>query len=220
MGSLPTADGTSATAKAGCLIVLDATGKAVETLSGRHINGPWDVIAWEGRGFAVLFVSNVRNGMLAASPNMVDRGTVVRLVLVGINGERPRVVSSTLIGSGFPERTDPNALVIGPTGVAPGDDGASFVADTVGNRIAVIPNAFSRSESDGAGRTVSSSGALNGPNGDLIFSDHHRHGNRSLVDGPKKILSGWFGWFFTSWAAGTPAHWSTPGMTKNCAAGR
>ena len=35
VGSLPTRDGTSATAKAGCLIVLNPWGTAVETISGR-----------------------------------------------------------------------------------------------------------------------------------------------------------------------------------------
>jgi len=37
VGSLPTADGTSATAQAGCLIVLDSLGNAVETFFGSLI---------------------------------------------------------------------------------------------------------------------------------------------------------------------------------------
>jgi hypothetical protein len=41
VGSLPTSDGTSATVKAGCLIVLNRFGKPVETFSGHGINGPW-----------------------------------------------------------------------------------------------------------------------------------------------------------------------------------
>jgi hypothetical protein len=40
VGSLPTSDGTSATMKAGCLIVLDSMGKPVETFYGSLINGP------------------------------------------------------------------------------------------------------------------------------------------------------------------------------------
>ncbi|MFZ0006765.1 MAG: hypothetical protein WAK94_00825, partial [Steroidobacteraceae bacterium] len=39
VGSLPTADGTSATMQAGCLIVLDSMGNAVETWLGSLING-------------------------------------------------------------------------------------------------------------------------------------------------------------------------------------
>ena len=43
VGSLPTTDGTSATAAAGCLIVLDSHGNVRETISGHGINGPWDM---------------------------------------------------------------------------------------------------------------------------------------------------------------------------------
>ncbi|MFI5010556.1 MAG: hypothetical protein ACHQDY_09805, partial [Solirubrobacterales bacterium] len=39
VGSLPTANGNAATAQAGCLIVLDSSGKAVQTISGPPING-------------------------------------------------------------------------------------------------------------------------------------------------------------------------------------
>ena len=46
VGSLPTSDGTSATAKAGCLIILDSNGNVVETLNNAYgINGPWDLTA-------------------------------------------------------------------------------------------------------------------------------------------------------------------------------
>jgi hypothetical protein len=45
VGSLPTSDGTSATAKAGALIVLNSFAKVVGTISGGPINGPWDMTA-------------------------------------------------------------------------------------------------------------------------------------------------------------------------------
>lgn len=45
VGSLPTTDGTSATARAGCLLVLDSNGNVVETFYGSLINGPWDMAA-------------------------------------------------------------------------------------------------------------------------------------------------------------------------------
>jgi hypothetical protein len=38
VGSLPTSDGTAATAQAGCLLVLNSTGQVVETFSGAPIN--------------------------------------------------------------------------------------------------------------------------------------------------------------------------------------
>src|SRR5215831_10215928 len=141
VGSLPTSDGTSATAQAGCLIVLDSSGNVRETFSGHGINGPWDMTALDGGGVAELFVTNVLNGTVAASPNVVNGGTVLRLLLVISGSSPPRLAAITKIGSGFAERTDPAALVVGPTGVGLGADGTLYVADTVNSRIAAIPNA-------------------------------------------------------------------------------
>ena len=45
VGSLPTKDGMSASARAGCLLVLDSHGRVRETFSGHGINGPWDMTA-------------------------------------------------------------------------------------------------------------------------------------------------------------------------------
>jgi hypothetical protein len=65
VGSLPTSDGTSATAEAGCLLVLDSHGSVFETIAGDPINGPWDMTAFDATGrmglpsHAVLFVNNV-----------------------------------------------------------------------------------------------------------------------------------------------------------------
>ena len=59
VGSLPTTDGMSATAKAGCIIVLDSQGRVRETFAGHGINGPWDMTGVRRGRFASLFVSNV-----------------------------------------------------------------------------------------------------------------------------------------------------------------
>src|SRR5215469_9002435 len=56
VGSLPTTDGSSATASAGCLLVLNSSGQVMETLSGGEINGPWDMTAVDMGSTAVLFV--------------------------------------------------------------------------------------------------------------------------------------------------------------------
>ena len=187
VGSLPTSDGTSATAQAGCLIVLDSLGNAVETFSGTLINGPWDMTAFDGEREAKLFVSNVLNGTVAANGEVVKSGTVIRLDLKLSAHSMPELESIAVIGSGFPERTDPAALVIGPTGVAlrarcasDGDDceqegdreGALlYVADTLSNRIAVIDRPLGRTTSAGTGRTLTSGGGLNGPLG-LVVTPH------------------------------------------------
>ena len=64
VGSLPTTDGTSATAQAGCLIVLDCHGKVVTTYQGPNINGPWDMTVSDTGKEATLFVTNVLNGKM------------------------------------------------------------------------------------------------------------------------------------------------------------
>ena len=164
VGSLPTADGTAATAKAGCLIVLDRWGHVAATIHGGPINGPWDMTALDRGSMASLFVTNVLNGTVAANGKTVDRGTVVRIDL-RTSGDEPSVTSETVIGWGFPERTDPAALVIGPTGVALGDNGTLYVADTLDNRIAAISDALDRTTASHKGETVSKNGSLNMPLG-------------------------------------------------------
>lgn len=179
VGSLPTSNGMAATAKAGCLLVLNSSGTVVETISGRTasgaINGPWDMTAFDLGSVVELFVSNVLNGTVKANGAVVNQGTVLRIVLVVARGSMPKEVLRTVVGSGFPEKTDPNALVIGPTGLGLAADGTLYVSDTQANRIAAIPNAVMRGGTAGKGITVSSGGALNGPlglavapNGDIL----------------------------------------------------
>lgn len=165
VGSLPTRDGSAKTAAAGCLIVLNSMGQVVETFRGGPINGPWDMTALDGGAVAELFVTNVLNGTVAARGHTVRGGTVVRIVLQTLGVRVPRILLETVIGSRFGERTDPNALVIGPTGLGLASDGTLYVADTLDSRIAAIPDAAFRMSSAGTGRTVSRKGSLNQPLG-------------------------------------------------------
>jgi hypothetical protein len=177
VGSLPTTNGLPATAKAGCLIVLNSQGRAVETFSGDGINGPWDMTVSDNGKQATLFVTNVLKGAVAAKGKVVHTATVLRIVLTVPNQGNgiPSVQSTTVIGSGFPTQTNAAATVIGPTGVGLGSNGTLYVADTVNSRIAAISNALTRTTSASTGRTVSVNGALNGPlgltiapNGDIV----------------------------------------------------
>ena len=177
VGSLPTTDGTSATAKAGCLLVLNSTGEVVKTISG-EINGRWDMTALDQGLQAVLFVTNVLNGTQAANGTTVTGGTVVRIGLALVPGRTPVETSRTVIGSGFAERTDPAALVIGPTGVGLGSNDVLYVADTLNNRITAIDQASTRTTDAGTGNTVTGGGALNAPlglaiarNGDIVTAN-------------------------------------------------
>lgn len=176
VGSLPTANGTSATARPGCLIVLNSAGRPVETLAGFPLLGPWDATVVDNGNEAILFVTNVLDGTVAASPRTVNRGNVtrIRLAIPRQSEGRPRVESVRVIGTGFAERTDPAALVLGPTGVGLGKNDILYVADTVNSRIAAIPNALVRDDPiRNGGVTVSRRGLLNQPLGMAIAPNGH-----------------------------------------------
>jgi len=134
---------------------------------------------------AVLFVTNVLNGTVAAMGSVVNQGTVVRVNLSVSESQMPVLNSLTVVGSGFSEHTDPAALVIGPTGLglSPSEvfdsdwdreDGVVlYVADTVNNRIAVIDRPFTRHAPSGNGKTLTVGGALNGPLGMTVAPNGH-----------------------------------------------
>ena len=176
VGNLPAPGGMSSAARAGALTVLNANGRVVETIAGGAINGPWDMTAVDRGTSAVLFVTNVLNGTVAGGGSVVHRATVIRISLDIRPGHAPVVTSDRVIGKGFGAHTDPNALVVGPTGVGLGRNGVLYVADSNGSRIAAIPNALSRrSAIGGGGKTLTSGGAINdplglaiAPNGDVL----------------------------------------------------
>lgn len=168
VGSLPTKDGTAATSSAGCLIVLDNRGHVRETFSGNGINGPWDMALASHGPFAELFVTNVLDGTKAAGGKVVNNGTVLRLVLMVGGTQPPRLINTTKIGSGFPQRTDPTALVIGATGLGLAPNGALYVANSLDSAINAIPHAAWRSTSAGTGTTITKGGALSTPLGLII----------------------------------------------------
>jgi len=185
VGSVPTTDGTSATVQAGCLLVLNSSGKVVETFYGSLINGPWDMTALDAGGSANLFVTNVLNGTVAGGGKVVHGGTVTRVTLTGLNGKMPDLQSITVIGSGFSERTDPAALVIGPTGLSlsPNAD-LLYVADSLNNRVTAIPDPVLRDTSAGTGATLTQGGSLNDPLGLTVGQD----GNILTVNGDNGFL--------------------------------
>jgi hypothetical protein len=184
VGSVPTRKG--AISGPGCLIVLDNHGHVRETFAGQGINGPWDMATLDLGDQAVLFVTNVLNGTVAANGKTVFGGTVIRLNIEIPPFGLPFIQFDTLIGSGFPETLNSSALVIGPTGVGLGANGVLYVADTLANRIAGIPDAMFRASDDGPGFTVSQGNHLNGelgliiaPNGDILTVNG---GNGNLVE--------------------------------------
>jgi hypothetical protein len=169
VGSLPTTNGKSATAKVGCLIVLDSHGQPVGTIAGPQIQGPWDMTAVSHGGLSTLFVSNALNGGAKKGVHRIANSTVLRIRLHSGPGQPPRVLSEQVIANKIPWRDDPAALVIGPTGVALAKNGSLYLADTLDNRIAEIPGAMTRTSpaADG-GKTVSEGGHLKQPLGLVI----------------------------------------------------
>jgi hypothetical protein len=185
VGSLPTTDGTAATAQAGCLLVLDSNGNVVETFYGSLINGPWDMATFDSGSSADLFVTNVLNGTVAAGGSIVHGGTVVRLSLAVSRAAMPSLQSITAIASDFAERTDPAALVIGPTGLGLSRNADTlYVADSLNNRVTAIPDPIFRVTSAGTGATVSQGGDLNDPLGLTVGLD----GNILTVNGNNGFL--------------------------------
>jgi len=179
VGSLPTSNGKSATAKYGCLIVVDPHGRAVSTIAGPQIQGPWDMTSATEGSTTTLFVSMALNGGAAKGAHTIDNSTVVRIKVRSQPGQQPKVLSQTVIANAIPWRDDPNALVIGPTGVALAPDGTLYVADTLDNRIAAIPQAMTRTApAADAGTTIAEGqhlkqplGVALAPNGDILATN-------------------------------------------------
>jgi hypothetical protein len=165
VGSLPTTNGKSATAQFGCLIVLDSNGKPVSTIAGHNIEGPWGMTSVTQGNRTTLLVSNVLNGGAAKGVHTINNSTVLRIRLQTEPGSPPKVLEETVIANKIPWRNDPTALVIGPTGVALAQDGTLYLADTLSNRIAAIPQALTRTTPVADGTTVSQGGLLKQPLG-------------------------------------------------------
>jgi uncharacterized protein (TIGR03118 family) len=153
----------------GSLRILDSTGKVVTTLSDSlFLDGPWDLTVNDQGSTAQVFVSNVLNGV------------VTRIDLSIPKGSDPIVESLTRIASGYLTRTDPAALVVGPTGLAyDPKSGTLYVASTGDNEIFAVPNAGTRTSDGGTGSVVYQDdahlrgplGLVLAPNGDLITAN-------------------------------------------------
>jgi plastocyanin len=179
VGSLPTTNGKSATARYGCLIIVDPAGHPVSTIAGPQIQGPWDMTAATQGSDTTLFVSMVLNGGPKKGLHTVDNSTVLRIRMSSGAGQPPKVLSEQVIANAIPWRDDPTALAIGPTGVALAPNGTLYLADTLDNRISAIPQAMTRTTPAHDGGTTISRGkhlkqplglAL-APNGDILTTN-------------------------------------------------
>ena len=164
VGNVPTTDGTSNTVQQGSLMAIDRHGNEIASFTdATKLDGPWYLTLLDFGSQAVVFVSNVHNG------------TVSRLVLgISAGGEHVWIEHSTIIAKGYLARTDPAALVLGPTGlVFDREKNLLFVASTGDNTVFAIDHARAASKDAGTGR--------------VVYTDNvHLHGPLGLVLAPSR----------------------------------
>ncbi|MGH9823971.1 MAG: hypothetical protein ACREDR_12050 [Blastocatellia bacterium] len=167
VGNVPTTDGTCGTLGQGSLLVLDAGGNLVATITDPTLlDSPWDMAVDDEGHTATAYVSNVVSG------------TVTRIDLA-VNKTGVKVLSRTSIAAGFNHSCSAATFVIGPTGLA-FDSNANvlYVASTGDNAIFAIDNA-STTAGGGMGRQIYSDnvhlhgplGMTMAPNGHLLVSN-------------------------------------------------
>jgi DNA-binding beta-propeller fold protein YncE len=170
VGSTPSKDGTTGTKGVGCLLVFDSNGNLATAWTGPNINGPWGNMAVIDRGStAALFVSMAGFDIPAwqvrdektGYPVVVNKQTVLRIDLSVAASGPPTITGQTVIANGLSARADRDVFMIGPTGLALAPDGVTlYVSDAVNNQIIAIPDAPTRHDSAGTGRTVTKDGLL------------------------------------------------------------
>lgn len=169
VGNVPTPDGANVEPP-GSLIVLDRYGNiALTIIDSKVLDGPWDLTAVDHGATADVFVSNVLDG------------TVTRVVLsLPKHGDGVSVTSMTKIASGYQFRTDPAALVVGPTGLAINTaTDTLYVASTGDNEVFALSDALTAHTRGGTGNLIfKDQKELRGPlalalapNGDLIAAN-------------------------------------------------
>ncbi|MGB9154624.1 MAG: hypothetical protein WCD70_16240 [Alphaproteobacteria bacterium] len=183
IGSAPSTDGTTKTKGPGCLIVVDNNGKFVNAISGPHINDPWGNMAVIDKGAtATLFLSNA--GFDIPGPEVIDPNTgifkifntanILRIELSIPAGKPPVVTSQTVIAEGLSARSDKDAFLVGPTGLALAQDNKTlYVSDAVNNRVVAIDDAPTRKDSAGTGREIVKGGLLKRPLAMVLTSQGH-----------------------------------------------
>jgi len=139
VGNLPSTDGTPGTIGKTSLLVLDRKGNLLGSISDVNlVNGPWGMAINDQGVTAQVFFSNVLTG------------TITRMDLT-ISGDGLTVGTrdSLIIAKGLNHSTDPNAFVLGPSGLY--YDAANdilYVANSMDNTISSIKGAGTRSDSN------------------------------------------------------------------------
>ena len=133
IGNLPTADGTPATVQPGRLAVLNRNGTFLGTFGTLAVvDGPWGMAVYDTgngvSGTAHVFLSNVLSGVVSRFDITYNAASISASALV--------------LAEGFTHRTDPAALVLGPSGLAySATNDTLYVASSTDNAVYEIPTA-------------------------------------------------------------------------------
>jgi DNA-binding beta-propeller fold protein YncE len=130
---------------------------------------------------ATLFVSMAGHDVPGLNPRdpatgfpvTVAKATVLRIDLAIPAGKPPVIRGRTVIADGFGQRADRDVFLIGPTGLALGQDGTLYVSDALANRIVAIPDAATRTSSAGTGREITKDGLLLRPLALIMLPNGH-----------------------------------------------
>ncbi len=159
------------TALPGVLQIIDRNGNLVTTLTdtspgGSFFGSPWDLTIANDKGStAQVFVSNVLTGGTTG-----PTGTVGRLDLA-VGPTTVTIQHQYVVAQGYTVQSDPNAFVLGPTGLAVDGAGNLFVASTADNKIFKVSNATKPMPPPAT-------------TGAVVFSDSHLRGPLGLAFTP------------------------------------
>ncbi|HEY1966194.1 MAG TPA: hypothetical protein VGG59_14740, partial [Acidobacteriaceae bacterium] len=142
VGNSPTADGTSATATAGSLLVINNRGKLIQTFKNAWIQGPWDMALVDGGDWAKAFITNDLTGTVSRLDFKVSAGGLT-------------LVSAKTIASGYVHRGDPVTLFVSPTGLVYNSRlDVLYVASTGDNAVFAVRHAAERTDDAGMGNLI------------------------------------------------------------------
>ena len=163
VADLPTKDGTSATAQAGRLLLINSGGFLIQNLSGPLIDGPWDMTVVDNGNRATVYIANALKGTVSRIDYAVSAGGLTQL-------------DGYTIASGYMHQGDPAALFDAPTGlVYDQSTDILYVASTLDNAVFAVSEASKRTSSGGAG--------------EIIYKDNaHLHGALAMAEAPNGHL--------------------------------
>jgi len=163
VANLPTADGTSATAQPGSLLVINNQGKLIQTFKSSDIDGPWDMTVVDKGDRASVFFANALSGTVSRIDFAVSSTGLTKL-------------DHYTIASGYMHQGDPAALFDAPTGLVYDEkDDRLYVASTLDNAVFAVHHATKRNSSDGPGN--------------IIYQDNaHLHGALAMAEAPNGHL--------------------------------